>query len=263
MRHAGNVSSAMTKLMNRPTDRSMPRPVIAPLAPPRSLAHELVARLTTEITSGKIPPGSQLPTEQELIAATGVSRTVVREAVAALRAEGLVITRQGVGAFVPANARRPFRVDLDQLSSLRDVLDVMELRTGIEIETAGLAAERAAPAQIRKIADCLGAIDVALKRGEDAIDQDFALHCAIADATGNPQFRRFLEHLGRFIIPRETVRGGPGLPRRVYGETFQNEHRDIVQAIRAGAVAQARAAMRRHLGNSRKRYQKFAAKLGK
>src|SRR5205085_4059092 len=85
----------------------------APLLPPRSLAHELIARLTADITGGKIAPGSQLPTEQELIAATGVSRTVVREAVAALRAEGLVVTRQGVGAFVPANARRSFRVDFD------------------------------------------------------------------------------------------------------------------------------------------------------
>jgi GntR family transcriptional regulator, transcriptional repressor for pyruvate dehydrogenase complex len=234
----------------------------APLSPPRSLTNELVTRLTADITSGKIPPGAQLPTEQELIAAAGVSRTVVREAVAALRAEGLVVTRQGVGAFVPANARRPFRIDLHQLSSLRDVLDVMELRTGIEIETAGLAAERASPAQLRTISDCLRAIDAAIARGEDAIDQDFALHCAIADATGNPQFRRFLEHLGRFIIPRETIRGGPGMPRRVYGRTFQKEHREIVQAIRGGAVAQARAAMRRHLANSRQRYQKFGAMLG-
>jgi GntR family transcriptional regulator, transcriptional repressor for pyruvate dehydrogenase complex len=236
--------------------------VIAPLSPPRSLTHELVARLTADITGGKLPPGSRLPTEQALIAATGVSRTVVREAVAALRAEGLVVTRQGVGAFVPANARRPFRVDFDQLSSLREVLDVMELRTGIETEAAGLAAERASPLQVRAIVDCLQAVDAALKRGEDAIDQDFALHCSIADATGNPQFRRFMEHLGRFIIPRQTIRGGPGMPKRAYSETFQKEHRDIVQAIRSGAVSQARAAMRRHLGNSRKRYQRLAAKLG-
>jgi GntR family transcriptional regulator, transcriptional repressor for pyruvate dehydrogenase complex len=235
----------------------------APLPPPRSLSHELVARLTADITSGKIPAGARLPTEQAMIAATGVSRTVVREAVAALRAEGLVVTRQGVGAFVPANARRPFRVDIDQLSSLQEVLDVMELRTGIEIETAGLAAGRASVAQIRKITDCLEAIEAAIKRGEAAIDQDFALHCSIADATGNPQFRRLLEHLGRLIIPRQTIRGGPGLPKRAYGQTFQREHREIVQAIRAGAVAQARAAMRRHLLNSRERYQKFAATLGK
>jgi DNA-binding FadR family transcriptional regulator len=52
------------------------------------------------------------------------------------------------------------------------------------------------------------------------------------------------------------------MPRRVYGRTFQKEHREIVQAIRGGAVAQARAAMRRHLANSRQRYQKFGAMLG-
>ena len=236
--------------------------MIRPLPAPRSLTGELVARLTEDITSGKIAPGSQLPTEQELIAATGVSRTVVREAVAALRAEGLVITRQGVGAFVPENARRPLRIDFDRLSPLRAVLDVMELRTGIEIEAAGLAAARAATPQIRKIVHCLDAIDAALKRGEDAIAQDFALHCSIADATGNPQFRRFLEHLGRLIIPRQTIRGRPGIAKRAYSETFQREHRAIVQAIRNRAVLQARAAMRRHLLSSRKRYERLAAKLG-
>src|SRR5262245_7173738 len=235
---------------------------IRPLPAPRSLTGELVARLTEDITSGKIAPGSQLPTEQELIAATGVSRTVVREAVAALRAEGLVVTRQGVGAFVPENARRPFRVDFGRFSSIRDVLEVMELRTGIEVEAAGLAAERASAVQVRTIVDCLHMIDRALKRGEDAIDEDFALHCSIADAAGNPQFRRLLEHLGRLIIPRQTISGGPGLPRRVYSKIFQEEHCQIVRAIRKGAVTPARAAMRRHLLNSRKRYQAFAAKLG-
>src|ERR1044071_3963524 len=119
--------------------------LLKPIEAPRGLTAELVARLTADITSGKIPPGSRLPTEQELIAATGVSRTVVREAVAALRAVGLVITRQGVGAFVPENARPPLRIAFDRLSPLRAVLDVMELRTGIEIEAAGLAAARGSP----------------------------------------------------------------------------------------------------------------------
>ncbi len=231
------------------------------LCAPRSLTGELVTRLAEDITSGRIAPGSRLPTEQELIAATGVSRTVVREAVAALRAEGLVVTRQGVGAFVPENARRSLRIEFDWMSPLREVLDVMELRTGIEIEAAGLAADRASTQQIRRLLRCLDDIDLATKRGEDAISEDFALHCSIADATGNPQFRRFLEHLGRFVIPRQTIRGGPGIPKRAYSETFQQEHRDIVHAIRAGAVLQARSAMRRHLLNSRKRYQKLAARL--
>ena len=126
-----------------------------------------------------------------MVAANGVSRTVVREAVAALRADGLVVVRQGVGAFVAANVRRPFRIDVEGLRSLRQALDVMELRMGIEVEAAGLAAERGTAAQIRKIAHAYEAVDLAIDRGETAIDEDFAFHVSIADATGNPQFSRF------------------------------------------------------------------------
>jgi DNA-binding FadR family transcriptional regulator len=194
-----------------------------------------------------------------LIAATGVSRTVVREAVAALRANGLVVTRQGVGAFVAETVRRPFRIEFDELRSLREVLEVMELRTGIEIEAAGLAAERATPAQLRRITECFEELGAIVRRGESAVDQDYAFHCSIAEATGNPQFKRLLEYLGRFMIPRHTIKGGPGLtPDRAYLEKVQVEHRDIITAIRQGAIPQARAAMRRHLLNSRKRYQKLA-----
>jgi GntR family transcriptional repressor for pyruvate dehydrogenase complex len=238
--------------------------VFRPVSAPRSLAHELIERLTADITSGKLRPGTRLPTEQEMIAATGVSRTVVREAVAALRAEGLVLTRQGVGAFVADHARRPFRIDPVKLRSLHEVLEVMELRTGIEIEAAGLAAERASAADIRKIVEAYEAIDKAIRRGDSAVDQDFAFHCQIAAATGNPQFMHFLEYLGRFIIPRQTVRVSVGAAeeRRTYLETIQVEHRAIVDAVRTHAVQKARAAMRSHLLHSRKRYQKLAEKLG-
>ena len=238
--------------------------VFRPVAAPRSLAHELIERLTADITSGKLAAGARLPTEQEMIAATGVSRTVVREAVAALRAEGLVVTRQGVGAFVADEARRPFRIDPVKLRSLHQVLEVMELRTGIEIEAVGLAAERATAADVRKIGDAYEAIDKAIRRGDSAVDQDFAFHCQIAAATGNPQFMHFLEYLGRFIIPRQTVRMsvGAAAERRTYLETIQAEHRAIVEAVRGHAVQKARAAMRNHLLNSRKRYQKLAARLG-
>ncbi|HEV8466672.1 MAG TPA: FadR/GntR family transcriptional regulator, partial [Pseudolabrys sp.] len=204
--------------------------------------------------------GSRLPTEQEMIAATGVSRTVIREAVAALRADHLVVTRQGVGAFVANHVRRPFRVDFDEHSPIREVLNVMELRTGVEIEAAGLAADRASPAQVKKIIDRFSAIQAAIDSGESAVDEDFAFHCAIATATGNPQFTRFLEYLGRFIIPRRSIWKDADLAeRRIQLDIFQKEHEQIVQAIQAGAVSQARAAMQRHLLNSRQRYQKLAA----
>jgi DNA-binding FadR family transcriptional regulator len=228
----------------------------------RGLADEFAARLAADITDGKLAPGTRLPTEQQMIAATGVSRTVVREAVAALRAEGLVVTRQGVGAFVGETARRPFRIEPSELGTLREVLQVMELRTGIEIEAAGLAAERRSRANLTNIADAHAAIERALLRGESGVEEDFAFHAAIAHATGNPKFGRFLDYLGRFIIPRQTVTlvSGP-VERRIYSKTFQREHRAILAAIRAGNVAQARAAMRKHLENSRKRYSQYAVKL--
>ncbi len=250
--------------MSRPISRAEDRPSgFQPLSAPRSLTQQLFTRLASDITSGKLLPGSRLPTEQEMIAATGVSRTVVREAVAHLRAEGLVLTRQGVGAFVAENVRRPFRIDFDESSSLREVLNVMELRTGMEIEAAGLAADRATAADLKKVSDCFEEIDAAIERGEMAVDQDFAFHCAIADATGNPQFRRFLEYLGRFIIPRQTIWGqsAPVLSR-THLNMFQKEHRQIFQAIKDRAVTKARAAMREHLLNSRRRHQKLADDLG-
>ena len=180
-----------------------------------------------------------------------------------MRADRLVVTRQGVGAFVADQVRRPFRVDFDENSPLQIVLNVMELRTGVEIEAAGLAAERASTAQIKKIADRFAAIRAAIDRGENAVDQDFAFHCAIADATGNPQFKRFLEYLGRFIIPRRTVWGSSAPPtNRTHLEIFQREHEQILQAIRAHEVTQARDAMQRHLLNSRNRYEKLAAEVG-
>jgi DNA-binding FadR family transcriptional regulator len=228
----------------------------------RGLADEFAARLAADINDGRLTPGTRLPTEQQMIAATGVSRTVVREAVAALRAEGLVITRQGVGAFVADRQRGPFRIKHNELGSLHDVLQVMELRTGIEIEAAGLAAERASPPAVKAIAEAYQAIERAILRDESGVDQDFAFHCSIARATGNAQFLHFLDYLGRFIIPRQTISSasGTGGSRRVYLERIQREHRTIMEAIRATAVAPARAAMRRHLHNSVKRYSQLAEK---
>ncbi|HEX6978974.1 MAG TPA: FadR/GntR family transcriptional regulator [Alphaproteobacteria bacterium] len=239
------------------------RSLLTPLAPLRNRTSEVVERLRAEITSGKLKPGARLPTEQALMSALGVSRTVVREAVAALKAEGLVTTRQGAGAFVAADVqRRPFRIDPDGLQSIAEVLNVMELRMAVEVEAAAFAAERCGAAGIRAISKALDAIERAIKRGEPAIDQDFEFHHAIAKATGNPQFARFLEFLGRFIIPRQSVRVtaiGPSQSKG-YLETIQAEHCRIYDAIRDRDVTGAREAMRRHLVNGRERYRRLAAK---
>jgi DNA-binding FadR family transcriptional regulator len=247
--------------VSKPSQKNLA--LFKPLSAPRSLTAELVDRLTADIVSGKLAPGSQLPTEQEIIEVTGVSRTVVREAVAALKADRLVVTRQGIGAFVAHQVRPPFRVDFDERSPLRDVLNVLELRTGVEVEAAGLAAERASPAQVKRIAERFAAINADIEKGGNAVDPDFAFHCEIAEATGNPQFKRFLEFLGRFMIPRRTVwsRAAPPTKRHEL-ELFQQEHAQILDAIRDGSAAQARAAMQRHLNNSRRRYEKLAEEMG-
>jgi DNA-binding FadR family transcriptional regulator len=137
----------------------------------------------------------------------------------------------------------------------------MELRLAVEVETAGLAAERATAKQLRAIGQALAAMDRAIARNESAIDEDYAFHRTIAEATGNTQFARFLEYLGRFIIPRQTVRMEPirASGARAYLDAFQQEHRLIHDAIQNHDSTAARAAMRQHLLKSRERYRKLAA----
>src|SRR5262249_31943839 len=150
------------------SDRPLPASHAAafrPLQAPRGLTHELVERLTADIVGGKLAPGARLPTEQEMIATTGVSRTGGREDVAALRAEGLVLTRRGVGAFVTTNPRRPFRLEGGELDGLREVIGVMELRTGVEVEAAGIAAARASMARLQAIKQAYEALEQAIARG--------------------------------------------------------------------------------------------------
>jgi GntR family transcriptional repressor for pyruvate dehydrogenase complex len=238
------------------------RPVLKPIAPAPKLTQGIIERLASEILSGRLAPGARLPTEQAMVDAMGVSRTVVREAVAALRADGLVETRQGAGAFVSRDLhRRPYRLDTNEVRSIAEVLNVMELRTGVEVEAAGMAAERITGASRQSIERALNALDAALRRGEAAVDEDFAFHLAIARAAGNPQFARFLEFLGHFLIPRQSIRIGLQQPQplRAYLERIQVEHRHIFEAIRSGDAAAARRSMRKHLMRSRRRYQSFAS----
>jgi DNA-binding FadR family transcriptional regulator len=235
--------------------------LLRPIRPGRNLAGEVADRIAAEIGRGRITPGARLPTEQALAASLGVSRTVVREAVAALRAGGLVVTRQGAGAFVAADRSRvPFRIDPEGLSSIGDVLRVMELRAAIEIQAAMLAAERGAPPDMARIEQALQAIDTAIARGEAAIREDFAFHRAIAAGTGNPRFAEFLEFLGWHVIPRQSIRVTLDTPeeRRRYLARIQDEHRRIFAAIEARDPSGARRAMRAHLTRSIERYRRLA-----
>lgn len=228
----------------------------------RNLTDEVVQRIGDEIRKGRFAPGARLPTEQKLMTALGVSRTVVREAVAALRADGLVTTRQGSGAFVADDAGRvPFRIDPDGLSSIEDVLEVMELRLAIEVEAAALAAARMTPARLGPIRRALRSIEAALARGGGAVKEDFAFHQAVARASGNTRIAELLDLLGHHIIPRQSVRMAQlstATAQRLYLTRIQEEHGHIFQAICAADAAEARKAMRAHLTRSLARYRRLA-----
>jgi GntR family transcriptional repressor for pyruvate dehydrogenase complex len=231
------------------------------LRPSRNLTDRAAADIAAEIRDGRLPPGARLPTEQEMMATLGVSRTVVREAVSALRAEGLVVTRQGSGAFVAQDARRvPFRIDPEAMGTIADALNVMELRLAIEVEAAALAAERATQAQVGAIMRAHAAMEDAIAREDAAVNEDFLFHRAIASATANAQFPQFLEFLGRHVIPRQRVRAAIADPKeqREYLARIQREHLRIAQAIKERDPADARKAMRTHLLNSITRYRRLA-----
>ncbi|MDI4663473.1 FadR family transcriptional regulator [Xanthobacter autotrophicus] len=228
----------------------------------RGASGSLVARISEalrqSIRSGNYPPGTKLPSEAQLTQAHGVSRTVVREAVAALRADGLVEARQGAGVFVLEAPGAPLfssqNIDNTRVSS---TIELLELRTGVEVEAAGLAAARRSPAQEEVIFERHFAVRAAMEAGQSTVESDFALHLAIADATNNPRFREFLTMIGREAIPRVVLeRDGQSVERATsYIELIDDEHQRIALAISKGDEEAAREAMRVHLRGSQQRYR--------
>lgn len=230
------------------------------LPPQISRTAQVADWFAREIRAGHLTSGEKLPTEQELIAQFGVSRTVIREAMASLRSEGLVVSRQGSGVFVADHeANTTFRIVSDELHSLTEVQNVLQLRLAVELEAAGIAAEKRSDDDLARMRDCLDAIDASIAAGDSAIEPDFAFHRAIASATGNPYFERFMHFLGPVIIPRQSIRPRTETPeqRRLYLEQVQMEHRRIYQAIERQNVEAARFTLREHLEAGRERYRRM------
>jgi GntR family transcriptional regulator, transcriptional repressor for pyruvate dehydrogenase complex len=221
-----------------------------------SLVERVSDILRQAVFTGQFPPGSKLPSEAQLTIVHGVSRTVVREAIAALRADRLVESRQGAGVFVLAGPPRPpvslQSVDPERVSS---AIELLELRTGVEVEAAGLAALRRSPAQEEAILDRHVAVHEALEAGRPSSEADFALHLAIAEATNNPQFHEFLSLLGEKAIPRAALSSEGPEKDSAYLKLLYEEHSRIVVAISDGDEAAAREAMRAHLRGSQARYR--------
>ncbi|MDX3924357.1 MAG: FadR/GntR family transcriptional regulator [Shinella sp.] len=232
----------------------------------RTLVSQLGERLRRAITTGEFPPGSRLPSEAQLTEAHGVSRTVVREAIAALRADRLVEARQGAGVFVldVPPAEQPLMLSLGNIDLARvsSMIELLELRTAVEVEAAGLAALRRSPAQEEVILDRHYAVRACLDASLPTSEADFALHLAIAEATNNPRFREFLTMIGRNLIPRAALRSDEAeTDQAAYIKLLDDEHNAIVVAISDGDEEGAREAMRRHLRGSQLRYRALLREL--
>lgn len=226
------------------------------LARPAALSEQVVRLLEGRIRAGEIRPGGRLPTERELCAEFAVSRAVVREAIARLKADGYIETRQGAGAFVPARpGRLSFRLATDGPVGHDDLNHVMELRVAVEVAAAELAARRRTPADVAAMRAALAAMAEAIRRATDGSEADDRFHYAIASATQNPHLRRLVEFLRhQFGVTRRPTWSPEG---RRAGEPLmaQREHERLFAAIRAGKPATARRVATEHLLSS-------AARLG-
>jgi len=212
------------------------------------LSDRLASRLAAQIESGALRPGDRLPTEQQLAASHGVSRTVVREAVHQLKSQALVTSRQGLGVFVAqVPLHRPLAFDPAVLASVQSVVHVVEVRRVLEGEIAALAAQRASRSQIAALRRALKAIDVAAAAGRDGVAEDLAFHRVIGEATGNPQFRLLLGFLEQYLREGMRITRGNEARRLDFMEAVQNEHRAIVEAIAARDPVAARHHATQHL----------------
>jgi GntR family transcriptional repressor for pyruvate dehydrogenase complex len=219
---------------------------IRPLAAER-LPDRLAGAIREAIEARTFPDPTRLPTTEQLASDFGVSRNVVREAVARLEADGLVKTRHGSGVFIIQDAIAPFRL---QVAEAADIDRVLELRLSIEVEAAALAAKRHDTNHRQVLTDLLNAM-VGLTDLDERAALDRRFHRAIADASGNPLFGQFW----RFLAQHWRGRAGPSRsePSAAWLRATEREHEAIMVAIIARDEMAAAQAMRSHLQAGRVR----------
>lgn len=226
------------------------------------LSETVALRLRGQIMAGEFEAGGRLPSESRLTELFGVSRTVIREAVAVLAADGVLEPRHGAGVFVlDTRSRIMGPISSDVGNRISQAINVLEVRMGIEIESAGLAAERRNTSQEARIHEAFFDFENALRQGADTGKADFAFHREIASATNNPFYVEVLDALGDRTIPcdRSSPFYSSELLSADYLAGLQREHLAILQAISAGDPGAARRAMRAHLGAAQNRYRQRLA----
>jgi DNA-binding FadR family transcriptional regulator len=216
-----------------------------------SLVDQVARRLHDDIVQGRYGAGEKLPTEQHLSEMYGVSRPTVREAIGRLKHDGLVVSRQGAGAFVAeAGASSVFRLDIADFSDPEEIRNIIELLIAIEAAASEHAARRRSPEQLAAIKDQLDAMQAAIDRREPGVEEDLTFHRRIIEATGNPFFRDLSDFLDQRV--RRFIRAARSNTARFQGltEAVQVEHQAIYDAIAAGDGPRAREGAEQHLLNA-------------
>ena len=247
------VRDRVTRPAETAPERASGAPVFrAPRRAPR-LADQLYEEILNQIVAGSLPTGARLPSESQLGQLFGVSRPVIREAISRLQADGLVVTRHGAGTFVQRQPKKEF-LRLAPIGSIADLMRCYEYRIALEGEAAALAAVRRTPEALAEIEAALTALEGVIARGEVGAEADNRFHVAIAKASQNELFQQSLDALSSHIFAGMTVARNLSLGHsRARLVLVQDEHRRIVDAIRAGDGEAARRVMRQHIDNARAR----------
>lgn len=225
----------------------------APFSPINHLstAEQVVAQIEHLLLEGVLSAGEKLPSERDLAERLGVSRPILREALAILEVRGLIIARHGGGTFVADLVGEVFSRPLAELIARNagGSADYLAFRRLIEGEAAELAAQRATPADLDRLSAILSEMEEAERTGDDrrALDADIALHQAIGEAAHNVILMHTLNACYRLIAEgimqsRDRILDRPGVRAALLGQ-----HRAIIAAIAAGDAETAGRAARAHI----------------
>ncbi|WP_459618450.1 FadR/GntR family transcriptional regulator [Bordetella sp. 2513F-2] len=223
--------------------------------PEPNLTDRVAEMLVREITSGQYKPGEILPPEQVIAERLGVSRTVLREAVSRLKADGLVASKQGRGLTITAT-ERPFVLRMQGAShdDIEQILRIVELRRGFEIEAASLAAMRRTPNDLAAMRAALHGMAQAIESDDivAGVEADLYFHRAIAEATHNSYYTDFFNFLSG-LLDRNLRVSRTRSARARRGTSAQREHETLYQAIADGNAELARSHARAHIENTEAR----------
>lgn len=211
----------------------------------RRKVYELVAdRLLEEIAARRLKPGDPIPAERQLAETLSVGRSSIREALRMLESRGLIVS-VGHGAFTVAEYGNPLNVSLALLVEMSDgdLHELFEVRRVLEVEMAGLAAERRTEADIDRMRAAIDAMDAGIDSADRYIAGDLEFHQAVVAATGNRIARSMMEAI-RDVLRRalHSVYRIPGSPQKSL-----QQHREILEAVVAGRPDVARELVREHI----------------